>query len=109
MLSMYLRRHDKYDVETAAHGQAAWDLIAQDPARFDLVITDNQMPQLDGIGLVEKLRENGFPGRIIFFSSTIAPHGAERVHRLDVDAVIEKGRPITELMTALRRALGEEA
>lgn len=107
MLSLYLRRHDNYEVETAVHGLAAWDLIAQDPARFDVVITDNQMPQLDGIGLVEKLRASGFPGRIIFFSSTIGPPGTERVSRLSVDALIEKGRPISELMAALRRALGE--
>jgi DNA-binding NarL/FixJ family response regulator len=105
MLSMYLRRIDSFEVETAAHGLAAWELIAQDPARFDVVITDNQMPHLDGIGLVEKLRASGFPGRIIFFSSTIAPQGAERVSRLGVDAVIEKGRPISELMTAIRHAL----
>jgi CheY-like chemotaxis protein len=105
MLALYLRRQ-AYAVETASDGQEAWRLISENLGRFDVVITDNQMPQLGGIHLVEKLRRDGFSGRIIFFSSTLPPQAAEHLSRLRVDAIVEKGRPIAELMTALQEALG---
>jgi CheY-like chemotaxis protein len=104
MLALHLQRH-AYEVETSPDGLAAWRLISANPTRFDAVITDNQMPHMEGIDLVEKLRANGFPGAIVFFSSTLAPQSAERLARLRIDAVIEKGRPISELMTALRHAV----
>jgi len=45
-----------YDVQTAGDGQEAWEAIeVQKP---DILITDCQMPRLDGIGLVRRLREH---------------------------------------------------
>src|SRR5690349_15720 len=95
ILALYLQRQG-YEVETA-DGLAAWNLVAANPGRFDVVITDNQMPNMSGIALVEKLRASGYPGRIVFFSSTLPQQSAERLLRLQVDAVLEKGRPITDL------------
>ena len=45
-----------YDVTEAVDGQDAYDKAAQ--RQFDLVLTDQNMPQLDGIGLTRKLREH---------------------------------------------------
>ncbi|WP_428422411.1 response regulator [Methylibium sp.] len=45
-----------YDVTEAVDGQDAYDKAAQ--RQFDLVLTDQNMPQLDGIGLTKKLREH---------------------------------------------------
>lgn len=104
VLALHLRRQ-AYEVETAPDGLTAWQRVANDFARFDVIITDNQMPQLSGIDLVAKLREGGYRGKIIFFSSTLPPHSAERLERLRVDAVLEKGRPVSELITAVARAL----
>lgn len=107
VLALHLRRRG-YEVEIAPDGLCAWQLIAKTPAHFDAVITDNQMPHLTGVELVEKLRANGFGGGIVFFSSTLPAQSVERLRSLDV-AVVEKGRSIPELMAALRRAAGEEA
>jgi DNA-binding response OmpR family regulator len=44
-----------YDVQVAHDGQEAWEAIqAQVP---QLLITDFQMPRLDGLSLVQRLRE----------------------------------------------------
>ena len=106
ILALYLQRYG-FDVETAEDGLAAWKRIALDPNRFDVVITDNQMPNLGGIALVEKLRANRYPGRIVFFSSTLPRSSAEQLLPLSVDAILEKGRPIADLIAAIRRATGE--
>ena len=45
-----------YDVRIAGDGQEAWEAIQQ--PKPDLLITDCQMPRLDGFGLVRTVREN---------------------------------------------------
>lgn len=44
-----------YQVVEAVDGQDAYEKASQ--RRFDLVLTDQNMPRLDGIGLTRKLRE----------------------------------------------------
>jgi two-component system, chemotaxis family, chemotaxis protein CheY len=45
-----------YEVVEAVDGQDAWEKAG---ARgFDLVLTDQNMPRLDGIGLTRRLRDN---------------------------------------------------
>jgi two-component system, chemotaxis family, chemotaxis protein CheY len=55
MVSFTLRNAG-YDVTEAVDGMDAWQKATQ--RRFDLVLTDQNMPQLDGIGLTKKLREH---------------------------------------------------
>jgi len=45
-----------YDVTTAVDGEDGWNTLRE--GRFDMVITDVDMPRLDGIGLVERIRSN---------------------------------------------------
>ena len=45
-----------YEVEIAGDGQEAWErILANQP---DLLVTDCQMPRLDGLGLIRRVREN---------------------------------------------------
>jgi two-component system alkaline phosphatase synthesis response regulator PhoP len=43
-----------YDVQTADDGQEGWEAIEH--RKPDMLITDCQMPRLDGIGLVRRVR-----------------------------------------------------
>jgi DNA-binding response OmpR family regulator len=104
MLVLYLRRQG-FEVETAGDGLAAFETISKNPAIFDVVITDNQMPHMTGLQLVEKLRQSQYAGRILFFSSTLTYQNRERLDSLGVDAVVEKGQPISEFLAALHRTL----
>ena len=45
-----------YDVETAEDGQSAWESIERGPARYDLMLLDKQMPRLDGLSLLRRIR-----------------------------------------------------
>lgn len=51
-----LLRANGYRVATAADGIQALDQLRQD--RFDLVISDVQMPNLDGLGLLTRIRQD---------------------------------------------------
>jgi len=45
-----------YEVRTAGDGQEGWELIQEQVP--DVVVTDCQMPRLDGFGLLGRIREN---------------------------------------------------
>ena len=45
-----------FNVRTGRDGQEAWELIQKSPP--DLLITDYQMPRLDGLSLCRQLRRN---------------------------------------------------
>ena len=49
-------RNAGFDVVDAVDGQDAYEKAGQ--REFDLVLTDQNMPRLDGIGLTRKLREH---------------------------------------------------
>jgi DNA-binding response OmpR family regulator len=44
-----------FDVRCASDGEAAWQMIDRDPP--DLLITDYQMPRLNGLELIERVRQ----------------------------------------------------
>ena len=51
---------DHFETVEAIDGENAWDILAGDEL-FSLVITDLNMPQLDGFGLLERIRNSPLP------------------------------------------------
>jgi two-component system cell cycle response regulator len=49
-----------FDVREEANGEAGWKAIASDPAIM-VVFSDIQMPELDGFGLLERIRKSEDP------------------------------------------------
>ncbi len=97
-----------YSVRTAGDGEEAWQLV-QDQVP-DLLITDCQMPRLDGIGLVRRLREDGRTTGVPVLMLTAK--GYELSHEdlaseLDVLAVIAKPFSPRELLKRVDSILGE--
>ncbi|HUT95184.1 MAG TPA: response regulator [Thermoguttaceae bacterium] len=45
-----------FDVQVAGDGQEAWELIEAQPP--DILVTDYQMPRMDGFQLTQRVREN---------------------------------------------------
>lgn len=88
-------------VVTAADGREA--LAQFDPARFDVVLTDINMPQLDGLSLVRQLRQQGAAVPVIGASANATPEDRERCLAAGMDSYLVK--PIN--LCALRSALTE--
>jgi CheY-like chemotaxis protein len=53
------------EVTLVCSGQSAVDSVRESPTRFDAVVMDFQMPELDGLDVTRQLRELGYSRPII--------------------------------------------
>ena len=58
-------------VETATDGEQAWELVQR--GTYDVLLTDREMPGLDGVTLCRRLRERAAPSRLL---GTATSHAA---------------------------------
>lgn len=56
MITQKVLESEGYVVETAADGELAWAKITSDPYRFDLLLLDRDMPNLDGLSLLKRIK-----------------------------------------------------
>jgi CheY-like chemotaxis protein len=54
----FILGHDRYDVVTATNGREAWELISREQEQVDLIISDYNMPEMNGIGLLLNVRND---------------------------------------------------
>lgn len=92
-----------YRVEWALDGADALQLIRPEPDKFDLLITDMQMPRIDGLALVEQARAAGFRGKVIVFAGALTPADRDRFGNLSVEAIIDKPANHRQLIGVVAR------
>lgn len=89
LLVHQLLTREGFDVTTARGGREALDELARDGA-FDVLLTDIQMPELDGLELTRRVRELGFDRPVIALTAHALPGDGERLLRAGVDAYLTK-------------------
>jgi acetyltransferase-like isoleucine patch superfamily enzyme/CheY-like chemotaxis protein len=89
-----------YQVDLAEDGAAAWDAIQTN--HYDLLITDNKMPRLSGIELIERLHSMNVDVPIIL-ASGISP--AELKQSLQPVTVLQKPFAMDELLGTVKTVL----
>jgi CheY-like chemotaxis protein len=97
---------DGYDVDTAPNGIAALEKVQG--RRYDLILTDLHMPELDGVGLYRELkrRQAHPPKKIIFLTGTSGTSEAHRVVQETGLLLLEKPFNVAELLELVRKTLG---
>ena len=101
---------DGFDVNATADGEEAWEALQHE--HYDLLITDNEMPRLTGIRLIERIRDAGMNLPVIVASGCFFTEGVRDYAQLQIAAVIPKPFNIGEFLTTVRIALrmsGEDA
>jgi two-component system chemotaxis sensor kinase CheA len=95
-----------YRVRVAVDGLEALEMLRIEKA--DLIITDIQMPRMDGFGLVEALKADSALNKIpvIIVSSLEQPEDQARGLLLGADAYVVKRKfDQTELLAAIRQMI----
>ena len=80
-----------HQVEEAVDGEDAWARLQQQP--YDLILTDVQMPRLDGFGFTRRVKTHAELGRlpVIILSSLASPEDKRRGLDAGADAYLIKG------------------
>jgi CheY-like chemotaxis protein/glycine cleavage system H lipoate-binding protein len=90
-------------VETAGSAEEALELIGG--ASFDVVITDLMMPGIDGLQLMQRLRDSGCPAQTIMITGYPTIQTALRAKRLGAFEYVTKPFTRQELVSVVVRAL----
>ncbi|MDZ7669820.1 MAG: response regulator [Gammaproteobacteria bacterium] len=102
--TMILKRHG-YDVREAASGESALRQIHDDSGAVDLLVTDQAMPGMTGIKLIEQVRELVPDLPILLCSGHLDEQEYARVEELGINGVLIKPfsrRVLLEHIEALR-------
>jgi len=99
---------DGHDTVTAEDGAEALDILTRENGAFDLLLTDIQMPVMDGIALALSAARD-FPDVIILLMTGFA-HQRERASNLSAIAhdVITKPFSVADIRTAVADALASK-
>jgi CheY-like chemotaxis protein len=93
-----------YQVDAAEDGEAGWNALnaaSLDANGYDLLITDNRMPRLSGVELIQKLR-SAHVGVPIILASGALPADADGLH---LAAILPKPFSQDQLLQTVRHVL----
>jgi len=94
---------DGYPVDAVADGEEAWETLRHDT--YDLLVTDNEMPRLTGIKLIERIRNAGMGLPVIVASVTFPMDRVRDYPQLQIAAVIPKPFRKLEFLDTVRNVL----
>lgn len=89
MLSLFAKAG--HWVEYFEDGQRAWERLANDVTDFDVVVTDHEMPRMNGLELVRRLHNADFRGKIVVHSSAVGSGEITEYRALGVSDIVQKG------------------
>lgn len=90
----------RYELTTANDGNRALEKLKATPLEFDVIIVDQNMPELSGVELVREIRERGIPTKIMILSAELSPEIREAYEQMNVHMILSKPFSVEELRLA---------
>lgn len=99
---------EKYQVTATRNGLEAWNLLEKDKIRFQLIISDIMMPEMDGFQLLEKLKSDLKLAQIpvIMLTARASLRAKLKALRIGVDDYMLKPFEKEELIARTENLLG---
>ena len=92
-----------YRADAAEDGATGWKALQA--RRYDLLITDNNMPKLSGIDLVKMLRAQDMTLPVIMATGVAPTRELDRNPQLNIAAILLKPFTTGELLETVRKTL----
>jgi DNA-binding response OmpR family regulator len=102
-LSVDVLVSSEYTVDAATDGAAGWEALRA--RHYDLVITDNKMPQMTGVELIEKLRYTRVGLPVIMATNQLPTYIFDQKPWLLPDATLQKPFSNDDLLATVKRVL----
>jgi CheY-like chemotaxis protein len=72
--------------------------------QFDVVVTDIQMPRLDGLALLREIRRRGYTQGVVVQTTLLDPSLEVVLRRVGASRVLMKGGPFADLVRSVEEA-----
>jgi DNA-binding NarL/FixJ family response regulator len=108
-LVQYIKRaNPEYEITVCKDFDEAYEDLIKDPERYDLVILDLRMPGMDGLGGVERLRDEYPDMKVAIMSGVAEPEDVRQALELGVCAYFPKTLSGKALIGAIGTVLNGE-
>ena len=115
-VKQYFSKHEVIDlVLTAVNGKDGLDLIINEKDKYDLILMDLIMPEIDGIALLEKMKENNIQKHVIILTSYKKEYTVKAVSEYNIDYYMLKPfnlesleKRILEIMNVKERKVSDK-
>ena len=95
-----------YTTHTCVDGQEAWNWLQSNPSPT-LVITDIEMPVMDGFTLIDRCRSAGMTLPILVVTSRVSEEWVKEARRLGATGYLNKGFSTPELINKVKTLIEE--
>ena len=94
-----------YEILACRDGQEAWEVLLQNPGKVHLVLTDLEMPRLNGLDLLQNIREHPQVGRlpVVMLTSRTGDRHRQKAASLGVNGYLGKPCNPSELLATVGR------
>ncbi|HBB31413.1 MAG TPA: response regulator [Cyanobacteria bacterium UBA8803] len=92
-----------HEVLEAGNGRECLEMVAMHPP--DCIISDLLMPEMDGFGLLQALRDKGSKIPVIVLSADIQDSARQQCEDLGAFMMLKKPPKAPEIINALQKAL----
>lgn len=115
-VKQYFSKHEVIDlVLTAVNGKDGLDLIINEKDKYDLILMDLIMPEIDGIAILEKMKENSIQKHVIILTSYKKEYTVKAVSEYNIDYYMLKPfnlesleKRILEIMNVKERKVSDK-
>ena len=115
-VKQYFSKHEAIDlVLTAVNGKEGLDLIVNQKDKYDLILMDLIMPEIDGIALLEKMKEKNIQKHVIILTSYKKEYTVKAVSEYNIDYYMLKPfnlesleKRILEIMNVKERKVSDK-
>ena len=97
-------QEEGYEVSTVQSGEEALDIMTE--CKFDLVVTDLRLPQLNGMDLLREIKRRFPQCKVLMISAFGTPKVRDEAMKEGVLQFFDKPFDIKELRESVRFALG---
>lgn len=95
-----------YDISVFSNSAKAWESFADNPGRYDLMVTDQTMPHMTGIELIRQVRSVNKHMPIILCTGYNAGLSTMEIDDIGINRLLHKPMPMNSLALEVRCLLG---
>ena len=100
LLVSYIQDFTEFTVAGVSdNGSEALDCIAR--THPNIIIADIQLPGVNGLEILDRVKQSNPDTKVILYSGEFAPRKIQYAYEHDADGLLQKGRSMTELSSAI--------